>query len=83
MYRSPNIIKVNKSRRLKLTGYVARMEEGRNAFKMLTGQPIGKRPLGKPRHRWEDNIRLSLKKTGISTRIRLILLTIGIVGELL
>ena len=41
---------------------VARMKEGRNAFKVLTGRPTGKRPLGRPRHRWEDNIRWTLKR---------------------
>ena len=44
------------------------MEEGRNSFKILTGTPAGKRPLGRPRHRWEDNIRIDLKEIGINTR---------------
>ena len=44
------------------------MEGGRNAFKILTGIPIGKRPLGRPRRRWEDNIRMDLKEIGINTR---------------
>ena len=44
------------------------MEEGRSAFKILTGKPTGKRPLGRPRHKWEDNIRMNLKKIGINTR---------------
>ena len=44
------------------------MEEGRSAFKILTGKPTGKRPLGRPRHRWKDNIRLDLKEIGISMR---------------
>ena len=44
------------------------MEEGRSAFKILTGKPTGKRPLGKPRHRWEENIRTGLKEIGINTR---------------
>jgi hypothetical protein len=44
------------------------MEEGRSAFKMLTGNPKGKRPLGRPRCRWENNIRMDLKVIGISTR---------------
>ena len=43
-----------KSRRLRWSGHEARMEEGRSSFKILTGKPIGKRPLGRPRHRWED-----------------------------
>ena len=50
-YRSPYIIWVNKSIRLRWAGHVARMEEGRSAFKILTGKPTGKRPLGRPRHR--------------------------------
>ena len=62
MYRSPNIVKVIKSRRLRLAGHVARMEEGRSALKILTGPPAGKRPLGRPRCKWEDNIRMDLKE---------------------
>ena len=62
MYRSPNIVRVIKSRRLRWTGHVARMEEGRSALKILTGKPTGKRPLGSPRHTWEDNIRMDLKE---------------------
>ena len=52
---------VIKSRRLKWAGHVARMEEGRSAFKILTNKSTGKRPLGKTRHRWEDNLRMDLK----------------------
>ena len=44
------------------------MEEGRRAFKILTGKPTGKRPLGRPRHRWEDNIRMDLKEIDINWR---------------
>jgi hypothetical protein len=52
LYRSPNIVRVIKSRRLRWAGHVARMEEFRSTFKMLTGKPAaGKRPLGRPRHR--------------------------------
>ena len=58
MYRSPNIIKVIKSRIFRWAGHVARMEEGKSAFKILTGPPEGKRPLGRPRRIWEDNIRM-------------------------
>ena len=61
MYRSPNIVRVIKSRRLRGAGHVTRMEESRSAFKMLTDKPTGKRPLGRPRRRLEDNIRLDLK----------------------
>ena len=49
-----------KSRRLRWAGHVARMEEGKSAFKISTGKPIGKRPLGRSRRRWEDNIRMDL-----------------------
>ena len=57
-----------KSRRLRWVGHVARMEEGKSAFKILTGTTTGKRPLGRSRHRWEDNIRMDLKEIGINTR---------------
>ena len=55
------IIKVIKSRRLRWIGHIARMEEGRSAFKILTGKPTRKRPLGRPKRRWQDNIRMDLK----------------------
>ena len=58
---SPNIVRVNKTRRLRWAGNVARMEEGRSAFKILRGTPTGKRPSGRPRRRWEGNIRMDLK----------------------
>ena len=64
---SPNIVRVIKSRRLGRAGHVARMEEGSSAFKILTGKPTGKRPLGRPRRRWEDNIRMDLEEIGINT----------------
>ena len=68
MYRSPNIVRVIKSRRSTWAGHVARMEEGRSAFKILTGTRTGKRPLGRSRRRLEDNIRIVLKEIGINTR---------------
>ena len=55
MYRSPNIVRVIKSRRLRWAGHVARMENGRSAFKILTGKPTGKRPLGRLMRRWVDS----------------------------
>ena len=61
-YRSPNIVRVIKSRRLRWTDHVARMEEGTSVFKILTGKHTGKRPLGRPRRRWGDNIRTNLKE---------------------
>ena len=54
--------RVIKSRRLRWADHVARKEEGRGAFKILTGTPAGRRPLRRPRSRWEDNIRMDLKK---------------------
>ena len=68
--RSPNIVRVIKSRRLRWAGHVARMEECRSAFKILTGRPTsaGKWPLGRRRNRWEDNIRMDLKEIGINKR---------------
>ena len=57
------IVKVIESRRLRWAGHVARME-GRSDFKILTGKPTGKRPLGKPRRRWEDNIKIPCWELG-------------------
>ena len=61
LYRLPNMVRVIKSRRLRWAEHVARMEEGRSAFKILAGKPIGKRSLA-PRRRWEDNITMNLEK---------------------
>ena len=51
-----------------MAGHVAKMDEGRSPFKMLTGKPTGKIPLWRPRRRWEDNIRMDLEEIGINTR---------------
>ena len=59
---SPNIIKNLKSRRLRWAGHVARMEQSRNAYSILVGKPEGKRPLGRPRRRWEDDIKMDLRE---------------------
>ena len=67
-YRSPITVRVIKSRRLRWAGHVARMEEGRSAFKILTGKPTGKRSFGRPRRRWKDNIRMDLEEIGINAR---------------
>ena len=81
MYRSSSVVRVIKSRRLRWAWHVARMEEGRSAFKILTGKPTGKRPLGRPRRRWEDNIRMDLEEIVSMRVIGLIRLRIGIIGE--
>jgi hypothetical protein len=47
---------------------LARTKDGRSAFNILSGTPTGKKPLGRPRRRWKDNIRINLKETGINTR---------------
>jgi hypothetical protein len=64
LYPSPNIIRVIKSRRMRWAGYVTRMGEGRGAYRILVGRPEGMRPLGRPRHRWEDNIKMDLQEVG-------------------
>jgi hypothetical protein len=61
---SPNIIRVIKSRRLRWAGHVARMGERRCAYRVLAGKPEGRRPLGRPRRRWEDNIKMDLREVG-------------------
>jgi hypothetical protein len=60
---------VIKSRRLRWVGHVVRMEEGKSAFKILTGKPTAKRPLGRPRRRWENNIGMDLKEIDINMSI--------------
>ena len=64
LYSSPNIIRVIKSRRIRWAGNVTRTGEGRGACRVLVGKPERKGPLGRPRHRWEDNIRMDLKEVG-------------------
>ena len=59
-----NIVRMIKSRRMRLAGHVARMEEGRGVHKVLVGKPEGKRLLGRPRCRWEDNIKMDLQEVG-------------------
>ena len=66
MYRSPNKVKVIKSRRLRWAGHVARRNKRRSAFRVLTGKPRGKRPLGRLRRRWENNIRMDPEEIGIN-----------------
>ena len=59
-----NIIRNLKSRRLRWTGHVACIEQFRNAYRVLVGKPESKRPLGRPRRRWEDNIKMDLREVG-------------------
>jgi hypothetical protein len=65
LYSSPNIVRVIISRRMRWVGHVARMGEGRGVYRVLVGRPKGKRPLGKCRRRWEDNIKTDLGETWI------------------
>jgi hypothetical protein len=66
LYSSPSIIRIIKSRRIRWVGHVVRMEENRNAYRLLVGKPEGKSPLGRPRRRWVDNIRMDLGEVGWS-----------------
>ena len=63
-YSSPNIMRVIKSRRIRLAGYVACLGEERRVYRVLVGKPEGRRPLGRPRRRWVDNIRMDLQEVG-------------------
>jgi len=64
LYSSPNIVRVIKSRRMRWAGHVARIGDERGAYRVLVGKPEGKRPLGRPRHRSVDNIRMDLEEVG-------------------
>jgi hypothetical protein len=64
LYDSPSIIRMIKSSRMRWAGHVAGMGEKRNAYRILMGKPEGKRPLRRPGHRWEDNIRMDLREIG-------------------
>jgi hypothetical protein len=64
LYFSPNIFRVIKSRRNRWAGYVARMAERRGVYRVLVGKPVGKRHLGRPKRRWEDNIKMDFQEVG-------------------
>jgi len=64
LYSSPNIVRVIKSRKVKWAGHVALMGEERGVYRVLLGRSEGKRPLGRPRRRWVDNIRMDLQELG-------------------
>jgi hypothetical protein len=84
LYSSPDIIRQIKSRRMRWAGHVARMGEGRNMYRVLMGKPEGKRPLGRPRRRWEDGIKMDLGEIGWGgVWSQFTWLRIGIAGGLL
>ena len=64
LHSLPNIVRVVKSRRMRWAGHVARMGEDRGVHRMLVRKPEGKRPLGRPRRRWEDNVNMDLQEVG-------------------
>jgi hypothetical protein len=69
LYSSPDIIRQIKSRRMRWAGHVARMEEGRDVYRVLVGKPEGKRPLVRPRRRCEDGIKMDLGEIGWGGRV--------------
>jgi hypothetical protein len=64
LYSLPNIVRVVKLRRMRWAGHVARMGVDRDMYRVLVEKPEGNRPLGRPRHRWEDNIKMNLQEVG-------------------
>jgi len=64
LYSPPNFVQVMKSRRMRWTGHTSSVGEGRGMYRVLVGKPEGKRPMGRPRHRWEDNIKMDLQEVG-------------------
>jgi hypothetical protein len=64
LYPSPNIVRLIIWRRMRWERHVARMGEGRGVYRILVGKRVGKRPLGRPRRKWEDNIKMDLQEVG-------------------
>jgi hypothetical protein len=83
LYSSPSIIRMNKSRRMRWAGHVGRIGEKSNAYRILVGKPGGRRPLGRPRRRWVDKIKMNLREIGWMLWIGWIWLRIGTSRELL
>jgi hypothetical protein len=65
LYSSPNIVRMIKSRRMRCVGHVVHIGEDRGVYRVLVGRSEGKRPLGRPRRRWEDNIKMDLREIRI------------------
>jgi len=81
LYCSPHIVQVIKLRRMRWAVHVALMGERRGGYRVLVGKPWGKRPLGRPRHRWEDNIKMYLQELGVGVWTGSSWLRIGTVGR--
>jgi hypothetical protein len=83
LYSSPSVIRIIKARRLRWAGHVPRMGEKRNAYRLLLGKSRGRKPLGRPRRRWLDNIRIYLVEMGWVIWTGLVWLRMGTGGEFL
>jgi hypothetical protein len=64
LYSFPSILRTINSRRMRWIGHLARMGEKRNSYRILVGKPEGKKPLGRPRYRWVNNIKMNLREVG-------------------
>jgi hypothetical protein len=83
LYSSTDIIRQVKSRRMRWAGHVARIGEERKVYKVLVGEPEGKRPLGRPRRIWEDGVRMDLREIGLGVWLGFDWLRTGTGGGLL
>ena len=68
LYCSPNIVRVIKSRRMRWTGHLVRMGERRGVYRVLVGNPERKIPLGRPKRRWQDNIKMDVQEVGCGAK---------------
>jgi hypothetical protein len=82
-YSSPNIVRLIISGRIRWAGHVARMGEGRGVYRVLVGRPEVRRPLGRPRRRWEDDIKLDIREMGIDGGTGFSWLRVGSSGGIL
>jgi hypothetical protein len=83
LYSSPSIVRVIKARRMRWAGHMVRMGEVRGACNIFVGKPDGRRPLGRPSRRWEDNIKMNLREMCLWMWIGFIGLRTGTGGGLL